>query len=81
MKQWFSLNSSQKTKFPLNNVRPQIPLFERDPDGNTGGSKYIMGRRNWCSARYDNNLDELIFDIRVEKEKGYGTTVGFVSVR
>ena len=34
-----------------------------------------MGRRNYCIIEVENNED-LKFDIRVEKEKGNGTTVG-----
>jgi hypothetical protein len=35
-----------------------------------------MGRRNWCSVRRDNNTGELSFDLRVERQKGVGETVG-----
>ena len=34
-----------------------------------------MGRRNWCSITPES--EELLFDIRVEKEKGQGETVGY----
>jgi hypothetical protein len=37
-----------------------------------------MGRRNWCSIRWDQKSGELSFDIRVEREKGVGETVGCV---
>ncbi|KAH8117510.1 hypothetical protein DFH11DRAFT_1575443 [Phellopilus nigrolimitatus] len=53
-----------------------IPLFTQDTDGSTGNSKVVMGRRNFCMVEYDSN-GNLVFDIRVEKEKGYGTTVGY----
>ena len=36
-----------------------------------------MGRRNWCGVEL-NAGGELVFDIRVEKEKGVGETVGYV---
>ena len=39
--------------------------------------KFIMGRRNWCSIRWDKNTGELSFDIRVERQKGVGETVGY----
>jgi hypothetical protein len=39
-----------------------------------------MGRRNWCAVRWDFNTGELVFDIRVEKEKGFGESVGYVFV-
>ncbi len=35
-----------------------------------------MGRRNWCSVDWEPSSGDLVFDVRVEKEKGLGTTVG-----
>ena len=35
-----------------------------------------MGKRNWCMVDWEEQTGELVFDIRVEKEKGYGKTVG-----
>jgi hypothetical protein len=37
-----------------------------------------MGRRNYTSVEYSTLKGDLIFDIRVEKEKGAGESVGFV---
>lgn len=37
-----------------------------------------MGRRNWCQVDWNPKNGELVFDLRVEKEKGVGTTVGYV---
>lgn len=62
-------------------VFPQIPLFTQEPDGSPPRGKYIMGRRNWCAVRWDQTTRQLIFDIRVEKQKGFGETVGFGSPR
>lgn len=56
----------------------QIPLFTTDTDGKPPKSKNIMGRRNYTIIEYDTETDELCFDIRVEKAKGVGTTVGYV---
>lgn len=56
----------------------QIPLFTNEPNGAAAKSKYVMGRRNWCSVRWDNATGDLEFDLRVEKVKGLGTTVGWV---
>jgi len=36
----------------------------------------IMGRRNWTSVYLDEK-GGLVFDIRVEREKGFGETVGY----
>jgi len=54
-----------------------IPLFERDTDGSKPKSLYIMGRRNWCCITLKQPSGDLLFDIRVEKEKGHGETVGY----
>jgi hypothetical protein len=53
----------------------QVALFDRDTDGSKPRSQYIMGRRNWCCITLQPS-GELLFDIRVEKEKGRGETVG-----
>ncbi|KAF8447483.1 hypothetical protein L210DRAFT_849761 [Boletus edulis BED1] len=55
-----------------------IPLFTREPDGTPREkNKFIMGRRNWCAVRWDQQSGELVFDIRVEKGKGLGESVGY----
>jgi hypothetical protein len=55
-----------------------MPLFTHDPDGTPREqNKFIMGRRNWCAVWWDRNSGELVFDIRVEKEKGVGESVGY----
>lgn len=56
----------------------QLPLFVQDTDGTPSKGKFIMGRRNWCSIRLENSTGELSFDIRVERQKGVGETVGYV---
>jgi hypothetical protein len=57
-----------------------IPVFSKDTNGTSRKQKYIMARRNWCSVNWDHATGDLLFDIRVEKEKGIGNTVGY-SVR
>jgi hypothetical protein len=37
-----------------------------------------MGKRNWCQVDWNPQNGELVFDLRIEKEKGVGTTVGYV---
>jgi len=54
-----------------------IPIFDKDTDGSKPKSQYIMGRRNWCSITLKLPSRDLLFDIRVEKEKGRGETVGY----
>lgn len=56
-----------------------MPLFTHDPDGAPRDkNKVIMGRRNWCAVWWDRNSGELVFDIRVEKDKGLGESVKYV---
>ncbi|XP_006458514.1 hypothetical protein AGABI2DRAFT_63923 [Agaricus bisporus var. bisporus H97] len=54
-----------------------LPLFGTDTDGSSRKQKYIIGRRNWCSVDWNRNEGDLLFTLRVEKEKGYGTTVPY----
>ncbi|KAI0060801.1 hypothetical protein BV25DRAFT_1917361 [Artomyces pyxidatus] len=56
-----------------------IPIFQKEPDGSKPKSQYIMGRRNWCSVVFDPPSGDMVFDIRVEKTKGYGQTVGYTA--
>lgn len=59
-----------------NGLLSQLPIFVKDTNGSTPKSRYIMGRRNWCCVDYDQATHDLVYDIRVEKEKGCGVTVG-----
>ncbi|KAI0003344.1 hypothetical protein BJV74DRAFT_876259 [Russula compacta] len=54
-----------------------VPLFDKDTDGSKPKSHYVMGRRNWCSITLKRPSGDLLFDIRVEKKKGHGETVGY----
>ena len=75
-----SLDSKQRTVGTLTLTQvgdyDKVPLFDRDTDGSKSKSQYIMGRRNWCSIMLKQPSGDLVFDIRVEKETGYGETVG-----
>ena len=54
-----------------------MPIFTHEPDGTARmKNKYIMGRRNWCAVRWDRHTGDVVFDLRVEKEKGVGTSIG-----
>ncbi|KAL5529110.1 hypothetical protein ACEPAG_5084 [Sanghuangporus baumii] len=53
-----------------------VPVFTHDTDGSTNNSRVVMGRRNYCIVEYDTS-GNLIFELRIEKEKGNGTTVGY----
>lgn len=56
-----------------------MPLFTQEPDGTPReDNKYIMGRRNWCAVWREMSSGEMVFDIRVEREKGFGKSVGYV---
>ncbi|TFY74486.1 hypothetical protein EWM64_g9525 [Hericium alpestre] len=56
-----------------------MPIFVKEPDGSPAKSKFIMGRRNWCSVILEPSSGDLLFDIRVEKMKGYGETFGYIA--
>ncbi|KAG8958152.1 hypothetical protein FRC03_009397 [Tulasnella sp. 419] len=70
---WFT----HKTMHDVQTDECMLPLFVNDTNGKAPKSKYIMGRRNWTQVDYDHDTKDLVYDIRVEKEKGVGTTVGF----
>jgi len=53
-----------------------LELFKTNPDGTPNKMSNLMGRRNWTSVYLDEK-GGLIFDIRVEREKGFGETVGY----
>jgi len=52
-----------------------IPIFAKEPNGSSRKQKYVMGRRNYCITSWDELTGDLVFNIRVEKEKGLGQTV------
>ncbi|KAF9533418.1 hypothetical protein CPB83DRAFT_845226 [Crepidotus variabilis] len=66
-----------KTLHHIETDETMLPIFTMEPNGQSRKQKYIMGRRNWCRAEMDDRSGELIFDIRVEREKGYGVTTGY----
>ncbi|KAL4399767.1 hypothetical protein ACI68E_002676 [Malassezia pachydermatis] len=49
-----------------------IPMFEYGLDDEKLKQKYIIGARNWCAAEYNEQKDEIVFELRVEKAKGSG---------
>jgi len=67
-----------KTMHHIETDESMIAIFDKEPNGTARKQKFIMGRRNWCSAYWDEMTGELIFDIRVEKEKGHGETEGYI---
>ncbi|KDQ06742.1 hypothetical protein BOTBODRAFT_39397 [Botryobasidium botryosum FD-172 SS1] len=70
-------DKQHKTMHDVQTDECMLPIFQRDTNGTPLKSKMIMGRRNWCSVMRDNSTGELEFDIRVEKVKGRGETVGY----
>ncbi|GBE82620.1 Uncharacterized protein SCP_0410050 [Sparassis crispa] len=54
-----------------------VPVFERDANGAPTKSKYIMGRRNYCIVNWESASGDLIFELRIEKNKGMGETTGY----
>jgi len=66
---------NHKTIHRIETDETMVPLFQTETNGSPKKQKYIMGRRNWCQVHWDEG--DLVFEIRVEKEKGYGETVGY----
>lgn len=68
---------THRTLHHMQTDESMIPLFDKDPNGQPAKSKYIMGRRNWCAVHWNPSTGDLVFDIRVEVEKGVGRTIGY----
>lgn len=69
---------THKTLHHAQTDETMVPIFTHEPDGTSRmKNKYIMGRRNWCAVRWDHRTGDVVFDLRVEKEKGVGTSVGY----
>ncbi|KAG8733397.1 hypothetical protein FRC11_006588 [Ceratobasidium sp. 423] len=67
-----------KTMHYCDTDESMIPLFRMDTDGTPLKQPYIMGRRNYASVELDEQTGHLNFDIRIEKTKGVGETVGYL---
>ncbi|KAJ6630651.1 hypothetical protein B0H10DRAFT_1982192 [Mycena sp. CBHHK59/15] len=71
-------SKNHKTIHHIDTDETMIPVFAKETNGKPRKQKFVMGRRNWCQVNWDNG--DWVFEIRVEKEKGMGQTVGY-SVR
>ncbi|KIY51015.1 hypothetical protein FISHEDRAFT_37727 [Fistulina hepatica ATCC 64428] len=67
-----------RTLHSVDTDETMLPVFAKDTDGSACKQKYIIGRRNYCQIDWDAKTGDLVFDIRLEKEKGIGQTVGRV---
>ncbi|KIO17542.1 hypothetical protein M407DRAFT_84893, partial [Tulasnella calospora MUT 4182] len=65
-----------KTMHGQDTDETMIALFATAPDGTPSKSKYIYGARNWARVVWNEQTGELEFDLRLEREKGGGVTVG-----
>ncbi|KAF5365719.1 hypothetical protein D9758_003279 [Tetrapyrgos nigripes] len=72
-------SKTHKTLHHIKTDEIMMPVFQTETDGSSRKQKFIMGRRNWCQVSWDEGSGDLIFDLRVEKEKGAGTSVGYVT--
>ncbi|KAK2460600.1 hypothetical protein APHAL10511_007070 [Amanita phalloides] len=70
---------SHKALHYINTDETMLPLFVEDTDGTQRVQKHIMGRRNWCQVDWNPNSGELVFDLRIESQKGKGTTIGYAT--
>ena len=75
MSQWYD---ARRFIITWLNTNLKLPLFSEDTDGTQRNQKHIMGKRNWCQVDWNPQNGELVFDLRIEKEKGVGMTVGYV---
>jgi hypothetical protein len=66
---------THKTMHHAETDETMLPIFQTETNGTVRKKKHIMGQRNWCCVDW-NDSGELAFDIRVEKVKGQGETVG-----
>ncbi|KAK7467073.1 hypothetical protein VKT23_004134 [Stygiomarasmius scandens] len=71
-------NKTHKTLHHISTDEVMMPVFQTETDGTSRKQKFIMGRRNWCQTNWDEATGDLLFDLRVEKEKGLGTSVGYL---
>ncbi|ESK96912.1 plasma membrane protein [Moniliophthora roreri MCA 2997] len=69
---------THKTLHHIETDEVMLPIFTMETDDSPRKQKYIMGKRNWCMTSWDESTGDLIFDIRVEKEKGCGHSKGYV---
>lgn len=67
-----------KTMHYADTDESMIPVFKCDTDGVPAKTPLVMGRRNWTSVSVDETTGDLVYDIRVEKVKGRGQTVGYL---
>jgi len=68
---------SHRTLHHAETDETMLPIFQTETNGSPRKQKFIMGRRNWCSIQRDRLTGDLVFEIRVEIEKGHGRTVGY----
>ncbi|TCD60721.1 hypothetical protein EIP91_009627 [Steccherinum ochraceum] len=73
----FLATKTHKALHDTDTDETMVPLFVVDTNGSQPKSKHVMGKRNWCSVERDPTTGDIIFDIRVEKEKGNGETVSY----
>ncbi|KAJ7063156.1 hypothetical protein C8F01DRAFT_1131743 [Mycena amicta] len=71
-------SKKHKTMHFADTDEAMVPIFKTETSGKPRKQQFVMGRRNWCQVDWKD--DEWVFEIRVEKEKGLGETVGY-SVR
>ncbi|KAJ7285690.1 hypothetical protein C8J57DRAFT_1285547 [Mycena rebaudengoi] len=68
---------THKTIHHIDTDEFMIPVFTTETNGKPRKQKFVMGRRNWCRVNWDADSGEWVYELRVEKEKGVGETVGY----
>jgi len=81
MVELFSTDTEGRSRRPMPDGKPKFISLKVEPHETSIMGKpdqmFIMGKRNWCMVNWEEQTRELVFDIRVEKVKGHGETVGY----
>lgn len=70
----FLAKKHHKSLHYLKTEEDAVKLFEIDTNGEKSSFPYVMPRRNWTSIEFDDETGDLVYDIKIEIEKGSGTT-------
>ncbi|TIC72570.1 hypothetical protein E3Q00_03843 [Wallemia mellicola] len=74
----FLAKKHHKSLHYLKTEEDAVKLFEIDTNGEKSSFPYVMPRRNWTSIEFDDETGDLVYDIKIEIEKGSGTTKSYV---
>ncbi|KZT44122.1 hypothetical protein SISSUDRAFT_1111790 [Sistotremastrum suecicum HHB10207 ss-3] len=73
----FLSTKTHKTMHYCDTDETMLPVFAKGSEGSSSKYKSVMGSRNYCSVWRDEKTGDLVFDIRVEIERGFGRTASY----